>query len=339
MAGDEASEFAQPERAHLSIRPRRPGAQASFLQPGSPSSKEKDTMQDLEKRPLPLTIVLTAIALLAFAGNALFARAALSSAAIDATAFTLARIVSGAAMLVVLVKIGQRQERFLPMRGNWGAALALVAYASTFAIAYRDLTAASGALLLFAGVQVTMIGYGRLRGERLGAIRGAGLLLALAGVLLLLLPGWEAPPPSAAALMLVAGASWGVYCIRGLGTRDALGSTAGNFFRAVPLALLVWLAFGARIVFSPDGLVFAVLSGAVTSGVGYAVWYAALRGLSSGSAAVLQLSVPVITAVGGALLLEEHVPRRVVLASVAILAGIALVVIRRRDRVSAQRST
>lgn len=276
------------------------------------------------------TSLLTTIALLAFAGNALFARAALSAAAIDAATFTLARLASGAAMLALLARLANRQQGAFPAGGNWGAALALVAYASTFAIAYRELTAASGALLLFAGVQATMIGYGWLRGDRLGAIRGAGLLLALAGVLILLLPGWEAPPPSAAALMLVAGVSWGAYCIRGLGTRDALGATAGNFIRAVPLALLVWLAFGARGMPSTDGLMFAVLSGAVTSGIGYAVWYAALRGLSSGSAAVLQLSVPVITAVGGALLLGEALAQRVILASAAILAGIALVVTRRR---------
>lgn len=276
------------------------------------------------------TSMLTMIALLAFAGNALFARAALSATDIDAATFTLVRIASGAVMLALLARFRRRQQAAAAIAGNWRGALALVAYASTFAIAYGALTAASGALLLFAGVQVTMIGYGWLRGDRLGAIRVAGLLLALAGVLILLLPGWEAPPPSAAALMLVAGASWGVYCIHGLGTRDALGATTGNFIRAVPLALLVWLALGARAMPSTNGLVFAVLSGAVTSGVGYAVWYAALRTLSSGSAAVLQLSVPVITAAGGALLLGEHLPPRVIFASIAIIAGIALVVVRPR---------
>ncbi len=277
-----------------------------------------------------LTSLLTTIALLAFAGNALFARAALSATTIDAATFTLVRLGSGALMLALLARLRTRQHGAAAIAGSWSGAAALVAYACTFATAYRELTAASGALLLFAGVQVTMVGYGWLRGDRLGAIRGAGLLLALAGVLILLLPGWEAPPPSAAALMLVAGASWGAYCVRGLGTHDALGATARNFIRAVPLALLFWLAVGARDFPATDGLVFAVLSGALTSGVGYAVWYAALRHLSSGSAAVLQLSVPVITAAGGALWLGEHLPARVILASVAILTGIALVVVRRR---------
>ncbi|AOX99426.1 DMT family transporter [Jeongeupia sp. USM3] len=262
--------------------------------------------------------VLTALAMLAFAGNSILCRLALRDAAIDAASFTVIRLVSGALVLwlIVLIRGGRAA-------GNWRSALALLAYAAMFSFAYLGLTAATGALLLFAAVQATMVGVGWWGGERMNGGQCSGLAMAMAGLVVLLLPGLSAPPPASAALMVGAGMAWGVYSLRGRGSTDPLGETAGNFARAVPLALplLAWSVRPAGL----DGVVFAVLSGALASGCGYAVWYAALRGLSASGAAAVQLSVPVIVAAAGVLLLGEPLSLRLVLASAAILGGIALV--------------
>jgi drug/metabolite transporter (DMT)-like permease len=270
-------------------------------------------------------VLLTALAMLAFAGNSLLCRIALRDTAIDAASFTAIRIVSGALVLAILL----RTRGVRPMAGgSWLAALMLFSYAAFFSFAYRELSAATGALLLFGAVQMTMMGFALFSGERLGAAKLGGLALALGGLVALLLPGLAAPPLAEAAFMVAAGASWGVYSILGKRLGDPTAATGGNFMRAVPFAAA--LALGAAS-HSPTtlgtdlhGALYAVLSGAITSGLGYALWYAALPALTATSAAIIQLSVPALAALGGALLLAEPVTTRLLIASVAILGGIAL---------------
>lgn len=274
--------------------------------------------------PHARTMVLTALALTAFAGNSLLCRAALAHSQVDAASFTTIRLLSGALMLSVLVRIrGGRR----PGRGNWLSAMALFAYAAGFSFSYLQLTAAAGALILFAAVQATMIGYGLWSGERMHALQVLGLLLAGGGLVRLLLPGLSAPPLEGALLMLGAGVAWGVYSLRGKGAGDPLQVTAGNFVRAAPMALLLSLALLDRASLDPAGARYAVLSGALASGVGYAIWYTALPLLPSTTAATLQLSVPVIAALGGVFFLGEALSLRLLISSVAIIGGVALVVL------------
>jgi drug/metabolite transporter (DMT)-like permease len=208
--------------------------------------------------------------------------------------------------------------------GNWLSALALFAYAAGFSFAYTSLSAATGALLLFGAVQCTMIGYGLLQGERMSSAQSLGVLVALVGLVGLLLPGLSAPPLVGAVLMLVAGVSWGIYSLRGRGASDALRETAGNFVRAVPLALVVSAVWLQKAELHPSGVGLAVASGAVASGLGYAIWYTALPALSATMAATVQLSVPVLAAAGGVLFLGEPITLRLTLASAAILGGVAV---------------
>lgn len=266
--------------------------------------------------------LFTALAMIAFAGNSLLCRLALAHTGIDAASFTSIRLLSGALVLWLIVSC---QRKPVSGAGSWASALALFAYAACFSFAYVSLTAATGALLLFGAVQTTMIGVGLWRGERLRARQWAGLLLAVAGLLGLLLPGLSAPPLPAAALMLAAGLAWGVYSLRGRGASDPTLVTAGNFLRAVPFAVALSAALFARHSLDSAGIVFAIASGALASGVGYAVWYTALRGLNATTAATVQLSVPVIAAFGGIAFLGEALTLRLLVASVAILGGIALI--------------
>lgn len=274
---------------------------------------------------------LTALAMLAFAANSVLNRLALQTTEIDATTFTTVRLVSGALALWLVVR--QRKRPASLAGSSWLSAAALFVYAAAFSFAYVALETGTGALLLFGAVQLTMIGYGLGRGERLAWGQTLGLAVALGGFVYLLLPGLTAPPPGPALLMALAGASWGAYSLRGRGTHDPAAASAGNFLRAVPLAaalaLLVLLLPGPAL--RPDGLgmAYAALSGAVTSGLGYVVWYAVLPSLRATSAATVQLSVPVLAAVGGVLLVGEPLTLRLLLASAAILGGIALVLRRR----------
>jgi drug/metabolite transporter (DMT)-like permease len=274
-------------------------------------------------RALPAARVLwlTALAMGAFAGNSLLCRQALQHTAIDPASFTAVRLISGAAVLWALVRWrGQRSA------GDWASATALFVYAAAFSFAYLSLSAGTGALLLFGAVQATMLGWGLWRGQRLGRGQVAGLVLAMGGLTALLLPGVSAPPVTGALLMLTAGAAWGVYSLRGRGAGDPTAVTAGNFMRAGALALVLGLAGLPWARIDPMGLVWALCSGALTSGLGYAVWYAALKGLHPTSSASVQLSVPVLTALGGMALLSEPVTLRLALCSLAILGGIAWVI-------------
>ncbi|WP_432720525.1 DMT family transporter [Jeongeupia wiesaeckerbachi] len=266
---------------------------------------------------------LTVLAMLAFAGNSILCRLALKTTQIDAASFTAIRIVSGAIALWAIARL-----RGSVVGGSWWSALSLLAYAALFSFAYLHLSAATGALLLFAAVQATMVGAGLWRGERMSAIQCLGFVVALTGLVGLLLPGLSAPSPLGAVLMAGAGVAWGAYSLRGRGAADPLGETAGNFIRGAPLSLLL-LPFSPLAPPPADGMIYAVLSGALTSGCGYAIWYAALRGLSTTGAATVQLSVPVIVAAAGVLLLGEPLSLRMLLAAAAILGGIALVLRRR----------
>lgn len=273
------------------------------------------------------TLALTALAMAAFAGNSLLCRLALQHTTIDPTSFTTARLLSGALVLWALVRWrGQRPA------GDWRSAAALFVYAAAFSYAYLSLAAGTGALLLFGAVQATMLGWGLWRGQRLRLGQTAGLMLAMSGLVALLWPGVTAPPAVGALLMLAAGVAWGVYSLRGRGAGDPTAVTAGNFVRsavlAVPLALaaLPWAQVDAA------GLLWALCSGAVTSGLGYAVWYTALKGLHPTSSASVQLSVPVLTALGGVAFLSEPLTLRLALCSLAILGGIAWVIASGRGR-------
>ncbi|MGQ0578406.1 MAG: DMT family transporter [Betaproteobacteria bacterium] len=268
--------------------------------------------------------ILTSLAMIAFAGNSLLCRMALKHTAIDPATFTSIRMLSGAIALwlIVSMRTGSRAQR-----GSWPSALALFAYAAAFSFAYVNLSAGMGALLLFGAVQATMILFGLWKGERLNGLQGIGLTTALGGLVALVLPGVSAPPPGSAILMVGAGVAWGVYSLRGKGA-DPLPTTAGNFLRAVPLAAGLSLLLLSLARADVQGVAYAVASGALTSGVGYAIWYAALRGLRATSAGTVQLSVPVIAAIGGAMLLGEPITLRLLGASAAILGGIALVITR-----------
>ncbi|WP_461480528.1 DMT family transporter [Porticoccus sp.] len=270
---------------------------------------------------------LTALAMVAFAGNSLLCRAALKGTAIDAASFTSLRLLSGALVLWLIVAL-RRSDREGP--GSWLSGLWLFAYAAAFSFAYLSLTAATGALLLFAAVQVTMIGHGLWVGERLRPLQWLGVCLAIAGLVGLLLPGVSAPPPLGAALMILAGAAWGFYSLRGRRGGDATRVTAGNFRCAVPFALLLSALMISRFSIDTAGAGYALASGALASGLGYAIWYTALPHLKAASAATVQLSVPVIAAAGGVLLLGEPLGVRLLLASLAVLGGIALVILERR---------
>ncbi len=273
------------------------------------------------------TLLLTALAMLAFAGNSLLCRLALRDGDIDAASFTSLRIVSGALTLWLLVHLRRSDA---PSAGSWPAAAALFAYAAAFSFAYNSLDAGMGALLLFGSVQISMLLWGFYRGERLSRLSTAGLMIALAGLLALLLPGASAPATGGALLMVLAGAAWGAYSLLGRGVADPMAATAGNFLRAIPMALAVSLLLLDRATWNHSGAVYALLSGAVTSGIGYFIWYAALAGLKSFQAASVQLSVPIIAALAGVVLLDETLSLRLVLSSLAVLGGIALILCARQ---------
>ncbi len=265
--------------------------------------------------------------MLAFAGNSLLCRLALKNTGIDAASFTSIRLLSAAVTLGVLVRLGSKAHSG---SGNWPSAFALFAYAAGFSFAYINLTAATGALLLFGAVQTTMIGYGMWRGERLLSLQWLGLVLALGGLVGLTLPGLSAPPLVSSLLMLGAGAAWGIYSLRGKGVGDPTLVTAGNFLRTVPITVVLSFLMMRHVTWDGAGIWYAVMSGALTSGIGYAIWYKALPSLKATQAATVQLSVPVIAAMGGILLLDEPISLRVVLASIAIISGIALVILERK---------
>ena len=267
--------------------------------------------------------VCTVLAMMAFAGNSLLCRAALAQTGIDAASFTSVRLISGAITLWLIVRLFQGRT---VNDGNWISALALFAYAAGFSFAYISLSAGTGALLLFGAVQVTMIGFGMMKGERLSGFQVLGFMLAVAGLIILFLPGVSAPSLKGSMLMLIAGIAWGIYSIRGKTPGDPTVVTAGNFLRAAPMSMALSLLLLTSMSLDYPGVLLAMASGALASAVGYAIWYTALPMLASSTAASVQLSVPVIAAFAGVLFLAEPITLRLWLASFLIIGGIALVI-------------
>ena len=266
-----------------------------------------------------------------FAANSLLCREALGTGAIDPASFTAVRLVSGVAVLLVLARLvepGAGRSR----AGSKASALALFGYAIFFSFAYSSLDAGVGALILFAAVQITMIAGGLLSGERPRARQWLGIVVAIGGLVYLLLPGLSAPEPTGAAMMGIAGVAWGVYSLRGRGMQRPVSVTMGNFIQAAPLGILMWLAYAlmSDISVNGRGVVLAAASGAGASGMGYAIWYTALRGLTATSAAAVQLFVPVIAAIGGIALLGEDPTLRLALASTLILGGVGATILSSR---------
>jgi drug/metabolite transporter (DMT)-like permease len=273
---------------------------------------------------------LTGLSLLAFAANSILCRLALGAGRIDPASFTSLRLLAGTAVLLPLAHLTKGGPRPATAGGSWGSGAALALYALAFSFAYRDLTAGTGALLLFGAVQATMMAAGLMAGERPAAAEWIGWVMAVAGLALLTTPGLEAPRPRAAVLMAIAGAAWGVYSLRGRNASAApRAATAANFVRALPWALAASLAAKDSFHRDAPGVLLAVVSGAVTSGLGYVAWYAALPGLGATRAAVAQLAVPALAALGGVLLLGERVGLRLAFSSLFILGGVLLAIARR----------
>ncbi|MDQ3038390.1 MAG: DMT family transporter [Pseudomonadota bacterium] len=276
---------------------------------------------------------MTVLAMVAFAANSVLCRLALEQTSIGAAEFTAIRLASGALVLWCLVLMrGGSSIRAMMGEGSWLSACALLAYALGFSFSYVSLATGTGALLLFGAVQVTMIGHGLREGEHLRIKQWLGLSLACAGLLVLLLPGVARPPLGSALLMLGAGVAWGLYSLRGKGAGHPLNATAGNFVRAAPVALLLATFLQREITLDWTGIGYAAASGGVASGIGYAVWYSVLPSLNATTAATVQLAVPVIAALAGALFLAEPLTLRLLLAAVAVLGGIAMVVLQRAAR-------
>lgn len=271
--------------------------------------------------------ILITVAMVAFAANSLLCRLALKTTSIDAASFSTVRILSGALLLWLLM---QARGAKLAQHGSWRGAAALFVYVATFSYAYISLSAGTGALILFGAVQVTMIVAGYIAGERMSKIQLAGLSLAVTGLVILVLPGVQAPSLAGSALMLMSGIAWGMYSLLGRGVPDAILATTGNFIRALPLAIVLVLLASPWARFDGAGVIYAVLSGALASGVGYVIWYRVLREISVITASIVQLSAPVIAAVGGILFLNEVLSLSLLFAAVLILGGIGLVLSRKK---------
>jgi drug/metabolite transporter (DMT)-like permease len=269
------------------------------------------------------------LALFAFAGNSLLCRIALRDTSIDFASFTSIRLVSGAIFLYALMHFRYRRKK---VQGNWFSALALFIYAAGFSFAYLQLSAATGALLLFAAVQFTMLSHAIRRGERLRTLQIVGFLLAVMGVLALLLPGLSAPPLGPASIMVLAGIAWGMYSIHGQSSENPILETTGNFLRAATLSLLVSVLLLHQFQVDYAGASYAAISGAICSGIGYCIWYSVLPSIKASTAAALQLSVPVIASLGGIVFLHETINLRFAVASILVLGGIALIVLQKNAR-------
>jgi drug/metabolite transporter (DMT)-like permease len=271
---------------------------------------------------LAQTAAFATAALLCFAANSVLCRVALRDGAIDPASFSSIRIVSGAVMLLLIASWTRGAAREMPT--SWMSAVMLFLYAVPFSFAYTQLTTGTGALILFGAVQITMLAAAAWLGERLRTMQWLGVVAALAGLVYLVSPGLTAPPLFAATLMGMAGFSWGIYSLRGRGLANPLAQTTTNFTRATPMVLVISLVALSEVHAELRGIVFAIASGAVASGLGYVAWYAALRGLTATRAAVLQLSVPVLAATGGVMFLTEPISLRLVISAMLVLGGIAL---------------
>ena len=271
-------------------------------------------------------IVLTGLALIAFAANSVLCRLALGNDAIDASSFTVIRLLSGSITLFIMIST-IRKPAEQSSKGSWAASFMLFLYAITFSYAYISLDTATGALILFGSVQITMILLSLFSGTRLHLTEWFGVVIAFAGFIYLLLPGVSTPSVTGFILMTIAGFSWGIYTLKGRGSKSPLSDTAYNFIRTTPFVVLIAISTISNTNFTSEGVLLAVLSGSVTSGIGYTIWYIALGGLSSIQAAVLQLSVPIIAAIGGVVFVSEAITLRLTISAAMVLGGILIVVL------------
>jgi drug/metabolite transporter (DMT)-like permease len=274
------------------------------------------------------TIIFTGMALIAFAANSVLCRLALGERTIDASSFTVIRLLSGAMVLLAIISIkSNKTDSFT--KGSWSASSMLFLYAITFSFAYITLDTGTGALILFGSVQITMIVLSIISGERLHITEWAGVTIAFIGFVYLILPGVTTPSAIGFLLMIVAGIAWGIYTLKGRSSDEPLMDTAYNFLRTLPLVIILAIITVKNSHYSYQGVLLAVLSGGITSGIGYAIWYVALGGLSATQAAVVQLLVPVIAAFGGVIFVSETVTLRLIVSATMILGGILMVVLGR----------
>ena len=279
-----------------------------------------------------MIVILTAFTLVAFAANSLLCRMTLGGHLIDPVSFTTLRLVSGALALIPISRLVGESKTPQKTKGSWVSGFALFAYAAAFSLAYVSLSTGMGALILFGSVQVTMIGAALKSGENLGPAQWVGSAAAIGGLIYLVLPGISAPDPLGTLLMCVSGIAWGVYSIRGKGLSAPVAMTAGNFTRSAPMAIIASAVAFSAVHLEPFGILLALISGVVTSGLGYVLWYKALHSLTTTQASAVQLMVPVLAAFGGVAFLSEQVSVRLIAASAVILGGVALAVTKRKPK-------
>jgi len=277
---------------------------------------------------LAKTVVFSAMALIAFAANSVLCRLALGDESIDAAGFTVIRLLSGAVVLSIILIFSSNKNSTLS-RGSWSASVMLFVYAIAFSFAYIALDTGTGALILFGAVQVTMILMALISGYRLHISEWLGVALAFFGFVYLVLPGVTAPPLFSFSLMTIAGIAWGLYTLKGKGSSNPLADTTYNFLRTTPLLIILTFATLQNLHLTFEGILLAVLSGGIASGIGYTMWYIALAGLSATQAAVIQLLVPIIAAFGGVIFVSEAITFRLAFAALMILGGVLLVVLGR----------
>jgi len=270
--------------------------------------------------------LLTAFALIAFAANSVLCRLALGSGTIDAASFTGIRLFSGAIALFIILSI-KSSNKDLSSKGSWAASFALFLYAITFSYAYLLVDTGTGALILFGSVQISMILMSLISGTRLHLSEWSGVIIAFSGFVYLIVPSITTPSINGFILMTISGISWGVYTLMGRSSKNPLMDTTFNFLRTIPLVVLLALYAMQNLHFSSEGVILALLSGGITSGVGYTVWYIVLRDLSSTQAAVIQLSVPVIAAIGGVVFVAEVITSRLIISTAVVLSGILMVLL------------
>lgn len=275
------------------------------------------------------TILLTALALIAFAANSVLGRMALGNSFIDASGFTSIRLISGTAILLLIIQINNKNSKPVT-KGKWISALLLFIYAISFSYAYNLLDTGTGALILFGAVQISMILISLFNGKKLHFTEWIGVFIAFIGFIYLILPGVTAPSLKGFLLMSVSGIAWGVYSIKGQASTNPLYDTAYNFLKSLPFVAVILLLTFKTEHYTLKGILLAIISGSITSGIGYTIWYMALKGLTSVQAAVVQLLVPVIAAFGGVIFIAEIITTRLTMASVLILGGVLIVVLGRK---------
>jgi drug/metabolite transporter (DMT)-like permease len=264
------------------------------------------------------------IAMLAFAANSVLCRLALTDQYIDPMSFSLIRVCSGAAVLLLLYLFSTEKAK---IEWNVKNGFFLALYIVAFSLAYLHIDAGVGALLLFGTVQLSMVGYGLWHGEKINIRRGTGLGIAILGIFILLLPGAAAPNPVYAAIMVLSGIGWALYSIVGKNMQNPLASSLANFVLAIPFVLLVYAAFYTKSFVQPQGILLAVISGGLASSGAYVLWYAIVKQIDRVTASSVQLSVPCLAILGGILFIGEALSWRIIIATVIVLAGIALVVL------------